>query len=158
MRVEIISKNKLLIYINNIFFKNETWDDKDKIIKTIKKYIIRLKNNYHIKLRGFYKVRAFPNKKIGTFIEMEKLDEDDYDSIELRIIVDFKEKLFFKFYEYEYIPNNSNYILYDNFYYVDIKDIEEDIISFIELGEIVYERSIPDMKWKGKKRHKSITI
>ena len=79
---------------------------------------------------------------------MERLDEDDYDNIELRIIVDFKEKLFFKFYDYDYVPNNSNYILYDNFYYVDIKVIEENILDFIELGEIVYERSIPDMLWK----------
>ena len=71
MKVEIISKDKLLIYINNIFFKDENLKDKEKIIKWVKNYIIKLKNNYNINIRGFYKVRVFPNKKVGTFVEME---------------------------------------------------------------------------------------
>ena len=155
MKVEIISKDKLVIYLNNSLFKKEIWEDKEKIIKTIKNFITRLKNNYHIKIRGFYKVRVFPNKKIGTFVEMEKLD-DDYDSVELRIIVDFQENFFFKYYDYDDIPNGNNYIYYDNFYYVKIEDIKDDIISFIEKGEIIYEGLIPEILYKGIKRKKLI--
>ncbi len=154
MKVEIISKDKLLIYINNVFFKEEIWEDKDKIIKWVKNYIIRLKNNYNIKIRGFYKVRVFPNKKVGTFVEMEKLDEDDYDSIELRIIVDYKERIFFKFSDYFDIPKDCKYIYYDNFYYVEIENLKNNILNFIEMGEIVCERSIPEIFYKGKKRKK----
>ena len=156
MKVEIISKDKLLIYINNIFFKDENLKDKEKIIKWVKNYIIKLKNNYNINIRGFYKVRVFPNKKVGTFVEMEKLDEDDYDNIELRIIVDYKERLFFKFNDYFDIPNNCKYIYYDNFYYVEIENIKENILNFIEMGEIVCERSIAEIFYKGKKRKKTI--
>ena len=155
MKVEIISKDKLVIYINNVFFKDEDWEEKDKIIKWVKNYIIRLKNNYNIQIRGFYKVRVFPNKKIGTFVEMEKLDDDNYDNIELRIIVDYKEKLFFKFSDYDFIPNNTTYIIYEDSYYVDVKDLKDDLLSFIEMGEVIYERSIPDMFYKGKKRKKT---
>ncbi len=156
MKVEIISKDKLIIYINNVFFKREIWDDKEQIIKTIKDFIIRLKNNYRIKLKGFYKVKVFPNKKIGTFVEMERLDEDDYDSIELRIIVDFQEKIFFKFYDYEDIPNGNDYIIYNDFYYVKVDDIKEEVVNFIEKGEIIYEAEIPEMLYKGIKRKKLI--
>lgn len=157
MKVEIISKDKLVIYINNIFFRGEMWDSKEDIVKIIKNYIIRLRNNYHIRLRGFYKVRVFPNRKIGTFVEMERLDDDyDYDNIELRIVVDFKEKMYFKFYDFEDVPNNINYVYYSNYYYVDIDDIKEDVLSFIEKGEVKYEKSISDILWKGKKRKKLI--
>ncbi len=155
MKVEIISKDKLVIYINNIFFRGETWDSKEDIVRIIKNYIIRLKNNYHIELKGFYKVKVFLNKRVGTFVEMERLD-DDYDNIELRIIVDLKEKLYFKFDDFDDIPDDTNYIYYDNYYYVDIDDIKDNILSFVEKGEIKYERSISDILWNGKKRKKLI--
>ena len=86
---------------------------------------------------------------------MERLD-DDYDNIELRIIVDLKEKLYFKFDDFDDIPNDTNYIYYDNYYYVDIDDIKDNILSFIEKGEIKYERSISDILLNGKKRKKLI--
>lgn len=150
MKVEVIDKNNLLIYINNVFFKKDIWDDREKIVQQIKTFIVKIKNNYKIRLRGFYKVRVFPNKKIGTFIEMEKIDEEDYDSIELRIIVDFDEPIYFIFDNYEDVPNNTNYIYYKDYYYVNINNTSEDILSFVEKGKVTYKKAISDILWLGK--------
>lgn len=150
MKIEKYTNKDLLIYINSDYFKENIWEDRDLLIKAIKTFIMKIKNNYLLNIKGFYKVIVYPNKDIGTFIRMEKLEDYEYPTIDLRIIVKFNELFYFSFINYDDIPLNTSYIYYDDIYYVDSNEIRLDTNIF-DKCRITYYSLIEDKLYKGKK-------
>lgn len=136
MRFEFISDEEFFIFINNCYAKIKDYNDKDKIVEVVKKIISKYKNK--LKLRGFYKIKVFPEEKVGIFLEGIKLESLEKSGVvDLRVIVYFDEDIYFKTDDYFVIREVSNVKYFDGYYYCLVKDIL-DINKVVEYGEFVY--------------------
>jgi len=151
MRLEILGTDNYLLFINSDKLFSVDFDSKEEIIGLVKEFIIKIQDLYCLNMNGFYKIRVFPNKVIGLFMEIEKMDDIEYEkNIDLRIIVYLNEKFYLKVDDFDFVPYNISSIYYMDHYYMNMNDIEE-ILSLIEYGEIVYGSSLEDMLQKGIK-------
>ena len=148
----IENSNGLNIIISNKYLKDNKWDNKDEIDIFLEKVINNLKKHYNVKLNGFYKIKIYPNN-ICIYIEMIKLDDDNYDSneIDYRVVVIFNKDIYFKYEDYSLI-DNENIFLYDNNYYINTNYID-DYIYYAEMGELVFidDIDINKIKYINKK-------
>ena len=148
----IENSNGLNIIISNKYLKDNKWDNKDEIDIFLEKVINNLKKHYNVKLNGFYKIKIYPNN-ICIYIEMIKLDDDNYDSneIDYRVVVIFNKDIYFKYEDYSLI-DNENIFLYDNNYYINTNYID-DYIYYVEMGELVFidDIDINKIKYINKK-------
>ena len=132
------SDDCLNIFLNNIYFKEVDWDDKKNIEDRLNNLFIKMKKFYKINLKGFYKVKVYPNT-IGTFIELIKLDDENYDysEIDFRVVVIFNKEFYFKFENYD-LFGNKNIIFYNNSYYINIEEIDN-YLKYADMGDIVVD-------------------
>ena len=148
----IENSNGLNIIISNKYLKDNKWDNKDEIDIFLEKVINNLKKYYNVKLKGFYKIKIYPNN-ICIYIEMIKLDDDNYDSneIDYRVVVIFNKDIYFKYEDYSLI-DNENVFFYDNNYYINTNYID-DYIYYAEMGELVFidDIDINKIKYINKK-------
>ncbi len=148
----IENSNGLNIIISNKYLKDNKWDNKDEIDIFLEKVINNLKKHYNVKLNGFYKIKIYPNN-ICIYIEMIKLDDDNYDSneIDYRVVVIFNKDIYFKYEDYSLI-DNENVFFYDNNYYINTNYID-DYIYYAEMGELVFidDIDINKIKYINKK-------
>ncbi len=130
------------IFLNNIYFKDVIWDSKSTIEESIRDIILKVKKYYKVQLKGFYKIKIYPHE-VGVFIEVIKLDDDNYDGsdIEFRVMVIFNKEMYLKTSDISYISDVSNIIFYNDNYYVDLDSIDN-ILSVIDMGQIVFEDEI----------------
>ncbi len=136
MKIQVQDSDKIILYLYNYFFKTE---EKDIIVREIKKIFIRLIKNYHFKIGGIYDVLVYENKDYGTILEIEKKEEllfnPDLIDIKVRIIKDID--FYYKTSDYFIIENYNNIYYQDNYYYLKIND-NLDLISLSEFGSIEY--------------------
>ena len=95
-----------------------------------------------MQLKGFYKIKIYPHE-VGVFIEVIKLDDDNYDGsdIEFRVMVIFNKEMYLKTSDISYISDVSNIIFYNDNYYVDLDSLDN-ILSVIDMGQIDFEDEI----------------
>ena len=136
MKIQVQDSDKIILYLYNYFFKTE---EKDIIVREIKKIFIRLIKNYHFKIGGIYDVLVYENKNYGTILEIEKKEEllfnQDLIDIKVRIIKDID--FYYKTSDYFIIENYNNIYYQDNYYYLKINN-NLDLISLSEFGSIEY--------------------
>ena len=83
-------------------------------------------------------MKVFVNKKIGFFIDVIKLDDNEYSNIvDLKIIVSNDVKVYFKTSSYDILPKGINIYFLEDYYYCDVNDIFN-IYSIFEFGEYIY--------------------
>ena len=141
MKVEIINKDFINIFFNNSFIK-DTELDKTTISSTIKKLITKVIRIYKLKLDGFYKIKVYPNKKIGIYLNVVRIEDYDFGyGMDYRVLV-YPDSEFYLETE-EYLGNYDN-LYYDNKFYINIKDIEN-IIDVLDYGKIVFGEEIKDI-------------
>ncbi|MBR4618316.1 MAG: hypothetical protein IKO49_03325 [Bacilli bacterium] len=140
MKVEI-TDDGLRVFVQNAYFKNVDFNQKEEIVSKIKDLFISLKKRYHLHIKGLYKVKVYPHK-VGVVIEAILLDEENYGSsdVDLRIIILFQKDLYLKIDDYSFIENTSFSYLYKDGYYIDLNEID-DICKYIEYGMIVSDFS-----------------
>ena len=140
MKVEI-TDDGLRVFVQNAYFKNVDFNQKEDIVSKIKDLFISLKKRYHLHIKGLYKVKVYPHK-VGVVIEAILLDEENYGSsdVDLRIIILFQKDLYLKIDDYSFIENTSFSYLYKDGYYIDLNEID-DICKYIEYGMIVSDFS-----------------
>lgn len=133
MKVESM-EDGFRIFVQNNYFDKIDWDNKDKISEQVKNVFFMIKKNYHISIKGLYRVKVYPNK-LGVLIIAIKLDNESYGSSEfdLRIIVFFDKEIYLKFDDC-YLLDKLPYFYKDG-YFVNINNIG-DIINIVEFGEI----------------------
>ncbi|MBQ2639762.1 MAG: hypothetical protein IJF92_03265 [Bacilli bacterium] len=149
MKIEIIDKDSVYFFINSMYISNIDLNSKEDIISFVKKLIIK----YHKKLnmKGFYKAIVYTNKKVGLFIEVSKIDDSLYmNSLDLKIIVNMNEKVYFKTKEYNILPNNKKYY-YNKYFYCDVSSVNK-IIDIVDYGVFIYGNELDNI------RNKLITI
>lgn len=127
MKIDKINDTDYKIYI---FKYNEAMN-----IDIVKVLINKLKDK--LKLSGFYRVIVI-NKKIGTFIEIVRIEKSFYKNVlDLKIIIE-EDKVYFKTDDYFKIKDMNNIKYHNNNYYVLVDDSFSDIIEKVEFGEFIF--------------------
>lgn len=135
MNLDIID-NKYILFINYVCLASYA---EDKISIFLKDIFLLLSDVYSINLFGYFKVDIYIDKKIGIFIEIDRLD--DYVSYNKKIdtkvmIIDdgfyLKTNDLSKIYKYKKIYS------YNNNYYISTKDVDN-ITDIVEFCDLVYK-------------------
>lgn len=138
MKVELINDDDLDIYVNPYNFNDISGSSKEIILNYIKEFISKINDRYKLNLSGFYKIKAYFNDKVGLFLNLIKIDDNEFNNeADFRIILFQNEKFFFETEDYDVIKNYENKKYYNNKFYVDTDSIDN-INELIDMGKIVY--------------------
>ena len=104
MKVEKINDDDIDIFINPYNFKKLSVYDKESILEFIKEFILIVNKRYRINLSGFYKIKAYFNQKVGLFLNVIKIDENEFSNeVDFRIVLFLNEKFLFEVDDYDLI-------------------------------------------------------
>lgn len=149
MKIEVSGKNSYNIFLNRQYIKNVDLTSTEEIIDFIKRIIIKHKKK--LNLMGFYKVKVFPQDKIGMFVEIDKLDELEFsNNLDLRIVVFSNDVFFYETSDYSLIEDFNEKRYFDGKFYCVVDDYFNDIFSKVEFGRFVYGKEVNNLLNKGK--------
>ena len=145
MKIVSISDGFILITPKNLYL-----EEKDKMIRELKNFLLTYNNYFSFLKTGFYEVSVGYNKLIGTIFIIKK--EEDFifgeDHIDLRITIMNEMDIGFSF-EDENIPLDKVYFYQDKYYLFDDKLIKKYFYTLIEQGEYVFSNKIEEVLSKG---------
>ena len=96
--MKLIRKSKDLFYL--IFPTNLIKDTKEERITKIKDLFLKYNEKYQLLEPGFYDIKIYTHKLIGTFLSVELIDSFDFTKeVDLKIIIKDKIKLYLKLIE-----------------------------------------------------------
>ncbi len=153
MHLDYQDQDHFSVYLNNAYLKLHDYENKDSIAKDMKSLVLHLNNRYHLDLRGFYRVIIHLNKKVGMFLDVEKVDTFDLDAttLDFKIIIYLKQPFYLKIEDYELIPQDSSAIFYEDYYYIDVDHLEEErLIYLLEMGTLIYGNEVKEIQRKGR--------
>lgn len=131
--------------------KNLYLEEKDKMIRELKNFLLTYNNYFSFLKTGFYEVNVGYNKLVGTIFEIKK--EEDFifgeDHIDLRITIVGEIKIGLAF-EEDIIPLDKVYWYQNKYYLFDEKLIEKYFYTLIEQGEYVFSEKKEEVLKKGK--------
>lgn len=146
----MINSELITVFINNFYFKDIDIDKKIDLISLIKDMIVKIDSRYKLNLKGFYKIKVYPHKKIGVFLDIVKIDDNEFSSgADFRIVVYPNEKFYLETDDYELIDIKAKKRYYRHKFYVDIDDIK-DINLMLDRGEIIYGDDAKEVVYYGK--------
>lgn len=127
------------LFIQNVYFKDINWNNKESVIERIKEIINKIKKRYNLKIKGLYRVKVYPSK-VGVFLYILLLDEENYSGLDLdlRIVIIFNKNIYLKIDDSNFIIDNNLPYMYKDSYYINIDAIDT-IDKYIEYGSIVLE-------------------
>lgn len=145
MKIVSISDGFILITPKNLYL-----EEKDKMIRELKNFLLTYNNYFSFLKTGFYEVSVRYNKLIGTIFIIKK--EEDFifgeDHIDLRITIMNEMDIGFSF-EDDIIPLDKVYFYQDKYYLFDDKLIKKYFYTLIEQGEYVFSNKIDEVLSKG---------
>lgn len=145
MKIVSISDGFILITPKNLYL-----EEKDKMIRELKNFLLTYNNYFSFLKTGFYEVSVGYNKLIGTIFIIKK--EEDFifgeDHIDLRITILKEMDIGFSF-EDDIIPLDKVYFYQDKYYLFDNKLIKKYFYTLIEQGEYVFSNKIEEVLSKG---------
>lgn len=145
MKIVSISDGFILITPKNLYL-----EEKDKMIRELKNFLLTYNNYFSFLKTGFYEVSVGYNKLIGTIFIIKK--EEDFifgeDHIDLRITIMKEMDIGFSF-EDEIIPLDKVYFYQDKYYLFDDKLIKKYFYTLVEQGEYVFSNKIDEVLSKG---------
>lgn len=145
MKIVSISDGFILITPKNLYL-----EEKDKMIRELKNFLLTYNNYFSFLKTGFYEVSVGYNKLIGTIFIIKK--EEDFifgeDHIDLRITIMNEVDIGFSF-EDEIIPLDKVYFYQDKYYLFDNELIKKYFYTLIEQGEYVFSNKIDEVLSKG---------
>ena len=149
MKIEVSGKNNYNIFINRQYTGNMDFFNKEELISFIKEFILKIRSR--LNLRGFYKVKVFPQNYVGLFIELIKLDDLEFsNNLDLRVIVCFDEKFFYETDDYFLIENCNEKRYLDRKFFCIVDDCFEEILSKVEFGRFIYGKEVINLLNKGR--------
>lgn len=141
MRIESCGKDDFSIFINDGLIKDVIYESKDELIKFIKDFILKIRNK--LGMRGFYKIRVYPQEKIGVFLDVLKLDDIDLtNNLDLRVIIMNDDKFYYETDEYERIENCNDKRYMDGLFYCVVDDSFDKILEKVEFGRFIYGKDV----------------
>ena len=136
MKIEEQDDN-IIVYLINTFFSNY---ERPELIVKIKEIFIRLIEYYNFDLKGQFDVSLYENIKYGTVLEIKKIDELLFprDIVDIKLKIYKNKNFYFQTDDIFYIKNYQN-IYYDgNYYYIDLKDVDN-YLNIVEYGNLLYK-------------------
>lgn len=131
--------------------KNLYLEEKDKMIRELKNFLLTYNNYFSFLKTGFYEVNVGYNKLVGTIFEIKK--EEDFifgeDHIDLRITIVGEMKIGLAF-EEDIIPLDKVYWYQNKYYLFDETLIEKYFYTLIEQGEYVFSEKKEEVLKRGK--------
>ena len=144
MKIEVLGKDDYIIFLTKEYLGDIDLVQKENLISFIKNYILKLKR--YLSLSGFYKVKVFPQDKIGVFLELLKLDDMDLsNNLDLRIIIMQDQKFFFETEDYDLIKNYNDKRYYDGHFYCVVDDSFDGILEKVEFGRFIYGKEVNNL-------------
>lgn len=134
--MKLIVKNTNLIYL--VIPINLINDNKDITINKIKNIFLNYNKKYNLLEPGFYEVRVYNQKVVGTILLIEKIDTFDFsEEIDLRITINDKIKVYLELIDNLDFPSYQKKIDIDNITY-------KEYLKLIEHSKIIInEKSSP---------------
>ena len=116
--MKLIIKSDNLIYL--VIPINLTNTDKEITINKIKKIFLNYNKRYNLLEPGYYEVKVYNQKLVGTILLIEKIDSFDFsEEIDLRIIIKDKIKVFLEPIDKLDFPNYPKKIDVDKLSYLE---------------------------------------
>ena len=141
MRIESYGKFDFKIFINSDYIGDLDYSNKELVINFIKKLLVKLKSK--LSMRGFYKIRVYPNDKIGMFLDVTKLDDIDLsNNLDLRIIIMYDEDYYFETEDYDLIKNCNDLRYKDGFFYCLVDNSFDKVLEKVEFGRFIYGKEV----------------
>lgn len=148
MKIEKLSDDKLIVFLNNYYLKKHNISLKDNLEKCFKNLFLELNDFYDIEIKGFYNITIYQDSLFGIVLEIEKDDLDFYgfydDHIDMKIKIMKKEKFIFCLDKYALLDNSllnfcKLYFYKNKFYVVPKKTISNiNIGKLLENSEMLY--------------------
>lgn len=144
MKVEKINDDLINIYFNPFYFKDIDLNNKLELIEVIKDLIKKAESRYKLFLSGFYKIKVYPNKKLGVFLNIIKIDDNEFsNTTDFRIVIYPNEKFFLETELYE-LFNNVVMRYCNNKFYIDIDDVDN-IIPISDMVDVIYGSDVKEL-------------
>lgn len=148
MKVEKLDDGRLIVFLNNLYLKKNSFSLKNNLEKYFRNLFIKLNEFYEIEIKGFYNINIYQDNLFGIILELEKEDLDFYefydDHIDMKIRIMKKEKFLFRLDQFSMLNKSvldyCKIYKYNNNFYIIPKRTTSDInIGFIiENSKIVY--------------------
>lgn len=144
MKIEKLDDDNLIVFLNNLYLKKNSFTLKNNLEKYFKSLFIKLNEFYDIEIKGFYNINIYQDKLFGIILEIKKEDLDFYsyydDHIDMKIRIMKKEKFVFVLDKFSMLNKNildyCKIYKYNNSFYV----IPKKTISDVNIG-IILENS-----------------
>lgn len=144
MKVEKINDDLINIYFNPFYFKDIDLNNKLELIEVIKDLIKKAESRYKLFLSGFYKIKVYPNKKLGVFLNIIKIDDNEFsNTTDFRIVIYPNEKFFLETELYE-LFNNVDMRYCNNKFYIDIDDVDN-ILPISDMVDVIYGSDVKEL-------------
>jgi len=141
MKIEIFGKDCYKIFINKEYVKNIDIKNRDELVKYIKEFLCKLKIRLY--LHGFYKVKVFPQEKVGIFLDVIKLDDSDFSSnLDLRVVIYMDEKFYFETNDYFIIEECNDKRFLNGLFYCVVDDQFNEVLNYCEFGRFIYGKDV----------------
>ena len=135
MKIEF-KEDKTIVYL---YKYSLSFDNIEKLNKEIKNIFIKLIKVYNLDLHGFLKVYVYCNKIYGYVLVIETLYNDsDFEAVDLKLVIYENCEFYFKTDDYFLVKRFDKIYYDDEFFYVNLVDLDN-LIKFIDFGEIVYD-------------------
>lgn len=150
MKVEKINDKLLSIFLNIYYFKKTDINNKLELINIIKELLNKVENRFNLNLNGFYKINVYPNKKLGVFLDLIKIDDNEFTSgADFRIVIHQNEKFYLETDNYEDFKYIKRKKYFNRKFYINIEDLKN-ITKEIDLGNIIYGNDIKNILKEAK--------
>ena len=145
MRVETISDEYIKIFIN-LFYIDSFDISKNELALRIKKILDKVNMRYKLYLDGFYKVNCYINKKLGIFIDLIKIDDNEFSKgVDYRIVIYDNNKFYLECNDIDI--KNYKIKKYNNSFYIDIDNMDN---NDIDISSIIYGKNADKIFLSGK--------
>lgn len=141
MKIEACGKDSFNIFINRSYIKDIDFNLKDELVCFIKDFILKVKSR--LGMRGFYKIRVYPQNMVGLFLDVTKLDDIDLsNSLDLRVIIMSDEKIYYETDDYSKVElyNDKRYM--DGLFYCVVDEYFDKILEKVEFGRFIYGKEV----------------
>lgn len=141
MKIEMCGKDIYTVFINRNYIKNVDFLNREDIVKCVKEVIFKVRGR--LGLRGFYKIKVFPQDKIGMFLEIIKLDDNEIsNNLDLRIVVYMDEKFYFETNDFFKIENCNDKRYFEGLFYCIVDDDFDSVLEKVEFGRFIYGKEV----------------
>lgn len=140
MKLSFLSDEEFKIYINKEYL-NIALEDEKKLYESLKKILLNMRKRHSYNIYGFYKVNIYKINELGYLFLFTKKEESFLcKTIELKIVKNNSEDVYFEFENYEEMFKKKKVKFYNNKFYINVEDVNKDILYRLsEYFEIVID-------------------